>query len=188
MLLLVLGLVLFLGAHTLPILRDRRAGLIDRLGQGGYRGLFTALSLAGLVLIVWGYGAARSEGALVLWDPPRWTRHLAATLMIPVFILLAVPRRPGYIRALVKHPMLLAVKIWATAHLVANGTLPDLLLFGGFLAWAVVDRISVKRRGEPNPPPSPWTRGDTVAVLAGLVLYGAFVWRLHLWLIGVSPV
>ncbi|MEJ1158503.1 NnrU family protein [Prosthecomicrobium sp. N25] len=187
MLLLVLGLFLFLGAHTLPMSRDRRAGLVARLGEGGYKGLFTALSLAGLVLIVWGYGQARAEGALLLWDPPRWTRHLAALLLVPVFPLLAVGKRDGFIRGTVKHPMLTAVKLWAAAHLIANGTLPDVLLFGSFLAWAVVDRISVKRRGEPNPPRSPWTRGDTIAVVAGLALYAAFAWRLHLWLIGVSP-
>ena len=109
--------------------------------------------------------------------------------MIPVFPLLFAAYLPGRIKAAVKHPMLTAIKLWALAHLLANGTLPDLLLFGGLMAFAVFDRISVKRRGvAPSAPVAGWTAGDGIAVVAGLALYGAFVWRLHLWLIGVSPV
>lgn len=185
---LVIGLLAFVGAHLVPAVPSLRGAVEARGGAGGRRILVSVLSAIGLALMIYGYGAARAEGALVLWDPPRWTRHLAATLLIPVFPLLIATYVPGRIKAAVKHPMLTAVKLWALAHLVANGTLPDVLLFGGLLAWAVFDRISVKRRGLPNPPASPWTSGDTVAVVAGLALYGLTVWRLHLWLIGVSPV
>lgn len=189
MLLLVLGLAIFLGIHLVPTRPDLRARFVKRFGEGGYKALFSAASLAGLVLIVWGYGAARAAGAVVLWDPPVFTRHLAATLLIPVFPILFAAYLPGRIKATLKHPMLTAVKLWALAHLIANGTLPDLVLFGGFLGYAVFDRISVKRRGLPEPAPVVgWTRNDTLAVGFGLAVYLAFVVRLHLWLFGVSPV
>lgn len=189
MLILILGLVIFIGAHLVPTRPALKASLVGRVGAGGYKGAFSLASLLGLVLIVWGYGLARSEGAFVLWDAPVWTRHLAATLMIPVFPLLFATYLPGRIKAAVKHPMLTAVKLWALSHLIANGTVPDLLLFGGLLAYAVFDRISVKRRGVPNPAPvAGWTRNDTIALVGGLVVYVAFVLRLHVWLIGVSPV
>lgn len=189
---LVLGLVLLLGAHMVPTRPALRGQLVGRFGQTGYAGLFAIASLGGLVLVVWGYGAARSAGltgSLMLYDPPAWTRHLVALLMIPVFPLLAATGSTSRIRTVVKHPMLVAVKLWAVAHLIANGSVPDVILFGSVLAWAVVDRISVKRRGAQTPPAvAGWTQRDTIAVVVGLALYLAFVFRLHLWLIGVSPV
>jgi uncharacterized membrane protein len=188
MLLLVLGLVVFLGAHLVPASPGLRAGLATRLGETPYKGLFALVSLIGLVLIVIGYGQARAEGALVLWTPPKALVHLNLLLMLPVFPLLFAAYLPGRIRATLKHPMITAVKLWAFGHLLANGTLPDLLLFGGFLAWGVIDRISLKRRGAPVPAPvAGFTRNDAIAIVLGLVVYGLFVARLHLLLIGVSP-
>jgi uncharacterized membrane protein len=185
---LIIGLVVFLGLHLLPIRAPLKAGIVARLGEGAYKGLMSVGSLIGLVLIVWGYGIARNAGAMVLWQPPVAMRHITLLLMIPVFPLLIAAYVPGKIRATVKHPMITAVKLWAFAHLLSNGTLPDVLLFGSFLAWGVIDRISLKRRGvQPPAPVARFTGGDWAAVVIGLVLYGLMVWRLHLLLIGVSP-
>jgi uncharacterized membrane protein len=141
--------------------------------------------LLGLVLIVQGYAAARSA-PLVLYSPPEWLHYLALALLLPVFPLLLAAYLPGRIQTTTRHPMLAATKLWATAHLLVNGTLADLLLFGGFLAWAVADRVSLQRR-TPSPTPSaPASRvNDLIAVLAGLTLYAAFVLGAHTWLIGV---
>ncbi len=191
MLVLILGLVLFLGMHAVTMKRDLRAGLIERFGAGGYRGLYSAVSLIGFLLLIYGYGLQRAAGYTVVWDPPVWTRHLALLLNLPIFILLAIGRRPSWLLSRVKHPMLLAVKIWATAHLLANGDLGSMLLFGGFLAWAVMARISVKRRPEEIARAAAMTdvafgRRDVIAIVAGLVLYVVFALWLHPLLIGVS--
>ena len=191
MLLLILGLVLFLGMHAVTMKRDLRAQLIERFGAGGYRGLYSAVSILGFLLLIYGYGLQRAAGYTVVWEPPVWTRHLALLLNLPIFILLAVGRRPSWLLSRVKHPMLLAVKIWATAHLLANGDLGSLLLFGGFLAWAVMARISVKRRPEEIARAAAMTnvafgRRDIIAIVAGLVLYVVFALWLHPLLIGVS--
>jgi uncharacterized membrane protein len=188
MTLLIVGLVLFLGVHSVGILapawRDRTAA---RLGAIPWQGLYSLASLAGFVLIVWGYGLVRQDPT-VLYAPPTWTRHLALLLMVPVFPLLLATYLPGRIQATVKHPMLAAVKLWALAHLLANGNLADLVLFGAFLAWAVADRISLKRRTPPPVQGAPAGKAnDWVALIAGLVLYAAFLGGLHTWLIGVSP-
>jgi len=186
--LLVLGLAIFIGVHSLGILapawRDRTAA---RLGPVTWLGLYSVLSLVGLVLIVWGYGQARLD-PVALWAPPVWTRHLALLLLVPVFPLLLATYLPGRIRAAVGHPMLAAVKLWALAHLLANGNLADLVLFGTFLAWAVADLVSLKRRTMPPVPGAPPCKAnDWIALGGGLVLYVAFLGGLHLWLIGVSP-
>lgn len=191
MLLLILGLVLFLGMHAVTMKRDLRAQLIERFGAGGYRGLYSAVSILGFGLLIYGYGLQRAAGYTVVWEPPVWTRHLALLLNLPIFILLAVGRRPSWLLSRVKHPMLLAVKIWATAHLLANGDLGSMLLFGGFLAWAVMARISVKRRPEEIARAAAMTnvafgRRDIIAIVAGLVLYVVFALWLHPLLIGVS--
>ncbi len=191
MLVLILGLVLFLGMHAVTMKRDLRAQLIERFGAGGYRGLYSAVSLIGFLLLIYGYGLQRAAGYTVVWEPPVWTRHLALLLNLPIFILLAVGRRPSWLLSRVKHPMLLAVKIWATAHLLANGDLGSLLLFGGFLAWAVMARISVKRRPEEIARAAAMTnvafgRRDVIAIVAGLALYVVFALWLHPLLIGVS--
>ena len=183
--LLILGLLVFIGIHLVPTRPDIRAGGVARFGEGGYKGLFTIVAFVGLALIVYGYGQARfaASGNPLLWDPPRWTRHATMTLMLPVFILLAAAYLPGRISAAVKHPMLLSVKLWALAHLLISGRLAQLLLFGGLLAWAVVDRISVKRRGVPIKTGP--VRNDIIAIVIGLAAYGFMLTRGHTWLIGV---
>lgn len=187
--LLILGLVLFLGVHSISILnpaaRDRIAA---KLGEGAFKGVFSLLALVGLVLVVYGYGLARLDPT-VLYTPPSWLRHLAMLLLVPVFPLLLATYLPGRIQAAVKHPMLVAVKLWALAHLLANGTLADVILFGSFLAWAVADRISLKSRGATSHPTLPGSGlNDVIAVIGGLILYVVFVFWLHTWLIGVAPV
>ncbi len=186
--LLILGLVLFLGIHSISIVatgwRDAQAA---RLGENAWKGIYTLLSLAGFALIVIGYGQARQE-PVVLYVPPVALRHVAALLMLPVFVLLVAAYMPGRIQSAAKHPMLVATKLWATAHLLANGTLADVLLFGGFLAWAVADRISMKRRTQRPLPGAPAGRfNDAIALVLGLALYVGFVAFGHRWLIGVSP-
>lgn len=183
---LILGLVLFLGVHSVAILapawRDRT---LSRLGEGKWKGLYSLVAAVGLVLLIYGYGEAREQPTLV-YAPPLWMRHVTALLMVPVFPMLLAAYLPGRIKSTLKHPMLASVKLWAFAHLLSNGMLADLLLFGGFLAWAVADRISLKRR-PPKPIPqaaAPSGRNDVIAVVVGLGIYAAFAFRLHLWLIG----
>ena len=146
LLILILGLVLFLGTHAFSMARAKRAEAIGQLGEKRFKLVYTLLSIAGLVLIAYGFHQYRASGYIAVWDPPVWTRHLAVLLNLFAFIALASTYLPGHIRARAKHPMLLAVKIWATAHLLANGDLGSILLFGSFLAWAVAARISAKRR------------------------------------------
>lgn len=189
MTILIVGLILFLGIHSLSIVNEPlRNQLHDRLGEGAFKGLYSLVSIIGLVLIVWGYGAARMDPT-VLYTPAGWLRHLAMLLLIPVFPLLFATYFPGKIKAKLKHPMLVAVKLWALAHLLANGMLHDVLLFGAFLAWAVVDRISMKRRTERSIPTLPASRAnDAIAVVGGLAVYVITVFWAHQWLFGVSPV
>ena len=145
--LLILGLVLFLGTHSVRIVADDwRGARIARLGLMPWKGIVSVISIIGFVLIVWGYGQARGN-PIVLYSPPVWTRHIAALLTVPAFILLVAAYIPGTrIKRAVGHPMVAAVKIWAFAHLLANGTLADVVLFGAFLAWAVADYIAARRR------------------------------------------
>ena len=191
MTLLVLGLVLFIGTHSFTMARGPRAALIARLGERPYKGLYSLLALAGIVLIAIGFGQYRQGGAVPLWKPPVWTRHLALVLVWIAFVLFYSAYVPGRIKHLAKgHPMLLGIKIWAAAHLIANGDLGSILLFGAFLAWGVAARISVKRRDEvrvhggPAAPPRGW-RNDARAIAMGTVLYVVFAIWLHPWLIGV---
>lgn len=186
---LVVGLILFLGIHSVSIVnepwRDRTVG---RLGEWPWKGLYSLVALIGLILIVQGYGAARYD-PVVVYAPPVWLRHIAFLLLIPVFPLVLATYFPGRISAATRHPMLVAVKLWAFAHLLANGMLADLLLFGGFLAWAVADRISFKRRTPRAIPQAPQSGlNDVIAVVGGLLIYGAFVGVLHEVLIGVPVV
>lgn len=188
MLYLILGLVLFLGMHSVEIFsRSLRANAIAGMGERAWKALYALVSIAGFVLIIWGYGQARQEPVL-LYAPPVWMRHLSALIMLPVFPLLLAAYMPGRIKAALKHPMLAAVKFWALAHLLANGMLADVLLFGSFLAWAVADRISFKRRvARPIPSAPPSKANDVIAVVAGLAIYVVFVMWLHVRLFGVSP-
>lgn len=189
---LIVGLVLFLGVHSVSIVSPPgRDALARRMGEGGYKGMYTLVSLVGLALIVWGYGLAR-QAPVLLYTPPTGLRHLALLLMLPVFVLLFAAYLPGRIQRTAKHPMLLAVKCWALAHLLANGTLADVLLFGGFLAWAVADRISVQRRAAAgllrSPPALPGgMANDAIALVGGLGVYGLFLFWAHAWLFGVRP-
>ncbi|PZQ17801.1 MAG: NnrU family protein [Ancylobacter novellus] len=185
MILLVLGLVLFIGAHLFARARGPRAALVGRMGEGPYKALYSLVSLAGLALIVIGWRAAPF---VEVWSPPVWTRHLALLLMWPAFVLLVSYRLPGHIRAKAKHPMLAAVKLWATAHLLANGDLAGILLFGSLLAWAVFARVALKKaeRVEGAPPrPASW-QNDLIAIVIGTALYLLFGAFLHPLLIGRS--
>jgi uncharacterized membrane protein len=189
MFVLILGIIVFLGAHTFTTRRDARARAIERMGAGPYRGVYTLVSVIGLVLIVWGFSRYRSDGLIPLWYPPIWTRHITITLMWFAFVALAcMGPAPSRIRGWLRHPMLVAIKIWALAHLLANGDLGGMLLFGSFLAWAVYDRIAVKRRGDLGAARvSAFTRADAMAVIIGTIAYVAMIF-LHPYLIGVSVV
>ena len=188
MLLLIAGLVLFLGAHLLTTARDTRTALMARLGEGAYKGLYSIVSAAGLVLIVWGFGRYRSEGYIPVWDPPAVLWPITLVLMWFSFVALVATYAPaGKIKGLLRHPMLVGVKAWALAHLLVNGDLGSIILFGAFLAWAVYDRIAVKRRGDAGAPRSGFTAGDAISLLAGSALYAAMFW-VHPWLIGVPIV
>ena len=193
MTLMLIGLLLFLGTHSVRIVAEPwRSATRERIGPLAWRGIYSVLSIAGFVAIVWGYGIARQQ-PVVLWEPPLAMRHIAALLTLVAFVLLAAAYVPGNaIKARLGHPMAAGVKIWAFAHLLANGTLADVLLFGGFLAWAVVDRISVKRRAAAgllrSPPALPGsTANDAIALVGGLVVYLLFVFWAHAWLFGVRP-
>lgn len=191
MLMLVLGLILFLGIHLLPTAPDLRRGLADRLGETGYKVAFSLVSLVGLALIVIGYGKLQTLAGKnpELWSPPIWAKHISFALMLPALILLASAYVPSRIRTAVRHPMLAAIKIWAFAHLLANGDVASLVLFGSFLAFAVYDRISVKRRaaaGMIAAPRAGGARGDLIAVVIGAVLYAWLMLGGHARLIGAA--
>jgi uncharacterized membrane protein len=191
MLLLILGLVAFLGVHSIRIVAPEwRNAQLASMGEGKWKGVYSLASLIGFILMIWGYSLARPE-AVLIYEPPVWMKHVTLTLMLFSFVFLAVSQVPaGRIKAWVRHPMLLAVKIWAVAHLLANGDAASLLLFLGILAWAVIDRISVKRResaGEVTVIEAGPVTNDIIAIVAGVALYGLFVWGLHEWLFGVSP-
>lgn len=183
---LIAGLILFFAPHSVAIVNESwRSRMVERIGEQPWKGLYSLLAIAGFILIVWGYGLARHDPVL-LYVPPLWLRHVSLILMILVFPLLLAAYLPGRIKAMTKHPMLAATKIWAFAHLLANGTLADVLLFGSFLVWAVIDRISVQHRDErPMPGAPPSKVNDAIAVVIGLGLYMIFVFWMHGWLFGV---
>ncbi len=188
MLLLIAGLVLFFGIHLLTTARDTRAAVMARFGEGAYKGLYSVVSAAGLVLIVWGFERYRAHGYIPVWDPPAGLLPIALVLMWFSFVALVATYAPaGKIKGLLRHPMLVGIKAWAVAHLLVNGDLGSIILFGGFLAWAVYDRIAVKRRGDEGARRSSFTAGDAVSLLAGSALYAAMFW-VHPWLIGVPIV
>ncbi|MCF4098066.1 NnrU family protein [Maritalea mediterranea] len=182
---LILGLVLFLGVHSARMLvPDFREKFIAKHGEMMWKGLYAIESLIGLALIIWGYGQARMD-PVILYETPYFFRHIAHLLMLVAFIVLAAAYVPaGKIKAATKHPMILSVKIWASAHLLVNGDLASLILFLSFLAWAVWNRINVKRRGEPTPDAGPVTN-DMIAVVIGGVAFVIFAFWGHGTLIGV---
>lgn len=189
MLCLIVGLVIFLGAHVLPASRFR-APLVARMGATPYRIVYSVVSVVGLVLIVLGYGQARAEGATEFYVPPFWLRHVTMLLMAVASVLIVATYLPGRIRLFVRHPMVTAVMIWAFAHLLANGDMASVTLFAAFLLWSVADRISLKRReaaGQVVVSGGPW-RNDALAIVIGLLVYAVIVFKLHLLLIGVPVV
>jgi uncharacterized membrane protein len=193
MFLMIAGLVVFFAIHLLPTQTDVRRGVVERFGEGGYKGFFSVVSAVGLALIIYGYGKMLGDiGGKnpEIWYPPVWTRHIALLLMIPALILLVAAYVPSNIKRIIGHPMLAAIKFWALAHLLANGDLASIILFGSFLAYAVFDRISVKRReaGAGGPPVrTGGVTGDMIAVVVGLLVYVALIFFGHNWLFGVAP-
>jgi uncharacterized membrane protein len=188
MLQLVAGLALFLGIHSVRIVAPAwRDSMVTRLGAQKWKALYSVVSIVAFVVLVHGYGLARHQ-PVALYVPPTWMRHLALLVMLPAFPLLLSAYLPGRIKSAVKHPMLAATKTWALAHLLANGMLADVLLFGGFLVWAVLDRISAGRRPQSDVRTGPPGKfNDAIAVVGGLALYGLFVMWAHSKLIGVAP-
>src|SRR5712692_11918781 len=190
LLVMILGLVLFLGVHTLTTQREVRAQVIAASGEGGYKIGYTLVSLLGLALIVWGFARYRAAGMWNVWYPPTAFKHIAVALMLPAVILVVAAYIRGRIYTALKHPMLTGVKLWAAAHLLANGDLGSIILFGSFLGWAVFDRISLKHRTDSGAPPIPVGGGsnDLIAVAVGLVAYLALAFAFHPVVIGVPVV
>lgn len=191
MTLLLLGLIVFLGVHSVRIFaEDWRTARIAAMGPLAWKGVYSVISIAGFVLLVYGYGLSR-QAPVDLWMPPVWTRHLAALLTLPVFVLIAAAYVPGTrIKAAMKHPMLLGVKTWALAHLLSNGRLADVILFGAFLAWATLDFSAARKRDRKQGlsyPAAPGIARDIAVVAIGLVAWAAFAMWLHGPLIGVRP-
>ena len=188
LLILVLGLVVLLGAHVFVTFRDARAAAMARLGQNGYRALFALVSIAGLVLIVWGYGQYHAHDLIPVWSPPAFMRHITVGLMLFAVIFFTAAFIPSHIKAKLKHPMLAGVKTWALAHLLSNGDLGSILLFGAFLAWGVYARIAAKRRGDFGAitAPAGYTN-DVIVVVIGIVIYLALGYAFHPMVIG-APV
>jgi len=187
LLVMILGLVLFFGVHTLTTQREMRAQVIAASGEGGYKIGYTLVSLLGFVLIVWGFAHYRATGMLEIWTPPTALKHLAVALMLPAVILVVASYIRGRIYTRLKHPMLAGIKLWAAAHLLANGDLGSIILFGSFLGWAVFDRISLKHRADSGAPPIPvgGPSNDLIAVAVGLVAYLALGFAFHPVVIGV---
>jgi uncharacterized membrane protein len=180
------GLAIFFATHYFSAFRSRaEGGLAHRLGRGPYMGLYSLLTLVGFVLMVWGFGNIKPW--IPIWTPPNWTRHVAMALMLPAMILIVAAYAPtGFMKKAVKHPMLTAVKLWALAHLIANGDLASIILFGAFLVYGVVDRIAVKRRGDVGAAnANPTILGDMIALAVGGALYAAIIFYLHPLLFGV---
>jgi len=183
---LILGLVVMLGAHVFVTFRDARAGLMVKLGQNGYRALFSVVSIAGLALIVWGYGQYRAHELIQIWSPPAFMRHISVGLMLFAVIFFTAAFIPSHIKAKLKHPILAGVKTWALAHLLSNGDLGSILLFGSFLSWGVYARIAAKRRGDAGTTTAPdgWTN-DIIVVVVGIVIYLALGYAFHPMVVGV---
>jgi len=190
MIYLIAGLCIFLGVHSVRIFaEDWRTRTIARIGANPWKGVYSLVSIAGFVLLVWGYGAARQQG-IVLYEPPLFTRHIAGLLMLVSLVLLAAAKVPrNHLKARLGHPMIIGVKVWAFAHLLSNGRLADVVLFGAFLAWAIADFIAARKRDRAagTTYPAGNVLGTVITVVIGVVLWVAFVAGLHQWLIGVRP-
>ena len=186
--LLVLGLAVFFGAHVFVTLRTPRAALIKRIGEGPYKGLMALVSLVGLVMIACGFGQYRATGWIDVWTPPPWTYYVTQILMWPASIFVVAAYSRGNIWRALKHPMLIGVKTWAAAHLISNGDLGSIVLFGSFLVWAGYDRMTLKHRSDPGAPaiPAGGHRNDTIALVVGTILYLALGFIFHPLVIGVA--
>jgi len=190
LLVLILGLLVFLGAHSFVTLRPARVAALQQLGRPAYLVLFSLVSAAGLALIFWGFARYRQAGGIAVWHPPDFMRHITVALVWPAVVLVTAAYLPGHIKRTIKHPMLAGVKLWAFAHLLSNGDLGGIVLFGSFLAWAVYDRIAVKRREAAGEPAAimfvdrGWTN-DIIAVALGTFLYLALGFTFHPVVIGV---
>ena len=184
---MILGLAVLLGGHAFVTFRAERAGVISRIGEWPYKGLFSLAALAGIILISYGFAHYRAGGLIEVWHPPTWTRHLTVTLMWPAAICVVAAYIRGDIQRVLKHPMLVGVKLWALAHLISNGDLGGIILFGSVLAWAVFDRITLKRRSDPGAPaiPNGGRRNDIIAVVVGTLVYLALGFWFHPYLIGL---
>jgi uncharacterized membrane protein len=184
---MVLGLAVFFGAHTFTTFRTPRAALIGRLGEVPYKVIYSLVSLVGIVLIAYGFARYRAAGMIEIWDPPRWLRHVNNLLLWPAFVCIAAAYIPGDIKRVLKHPMLIGIKLWALGHLLANGDLGSIVLFGSFLVWAGYDRVTLKYRTDPGAPD--FGLGgrdcDTLAVVVGTLLYLALGFWFHPYVIGI---
>jgi uncharacterized membrane protein len=186
MLILILGLIVFFAGHIFVTFRAARAAAIERLGLMTYRALFALVSLVGLALIVWGFAQYRAHEWIQVWSPPAFMRHITIGLMLPAVILVIAVFIPSHIKAKAKHPVLAGIKTWALAHLLSNGDLGSILLFGSFLAWGVYARIAAKRRIDfvVAAAPAGWTN-DIIVVVLGIVIYLALGYAFHPMVIGV---
>ncbi len=184
----LLGLLIFLGIHSISIINEPwRDRIVNTMGEWPWKGAYSLVAIFGFVLIVWGYGIARPY-SIELYSPPLWLHNISLLLLLPVFPLLVAAYFPGRIKAATSHPMLLSTSLWAVAHLLANGSSTNVILFGSILAWSALDRISVQHR-QPRPiPGAPSSKyNDVISLVLGIGLYLAFLFWLHLPLIGVSP-
>jgi uncharacterized membrane protein len=184
---LILGLIVFLAPHSLTAFRAARQRVVDRIGLAAYKAIYSSVSVIGVALIVYGFGLYRSAGWIDVWQPPSWTRHVTVALMWPSIILIVAAYVPGNVKRTLKHPMLAGVKLWALAHLISNGDLGSIVLFGAILVWAAFDRITLKRRADPGAPPIPLggPRNDLIAIVIGTALYLALGLWFHPLAIGV---
>jgi uncharacterized membrane protein len=182
---MIAGLLVFLGMHSLRVFAPQwREVQVRRLGEGAWKGVYSLVSVVGLGVAIWGFGLQRAD-PVFLWFPPTWLSHVTALLMIPSFVLLVATYVPAnHIRAAVGHPMVLAVKTWAFAHLLVNGRLGDIIFFGAFLLWAVV-LFRTLRRARTDPPAPGTVRGTAITVALGIAAYVAFAIHLHVWVTGV---
>jgi uncharacterized membrane protein len=186
---LVVGLIVFLGGHAFVTCRAQRAAVIARIGEGPYKGLFALVAAIGLILIGYGFAVYRTTGWVDVWYPPRWTHYITQLLMWPASIFVVAAYIRGDLWRALKHPMLVGVKTWAVAHLISNGDLGSIVLFGSVLAWAVFDRITLKRRTDAGAPliPADGRRRDLIAIAVGTALYLALGFIFHPLVVG-APV